>query len=342
MICRYLSIFLFFSLFYNSIATAQPQYTTTDYLVQNGDLQLQVRKVTENLYSSRRKIPLLLVHGGTGALTSFDLDVADASFAQSLADAGFTVYLMNVRGWERSTAPVYDLADTSLVAGSCQEAAADIDAVVSSILKDAPQSKVNLFGWAAGGHWASYYATLHPEKISHLVVLNSLYGVKAPWSFNGAFADLEDSLKFNNSIPAMRQSDEQGMLNVWKTEAESGAPTPADSVIMKTFVSRSVSFNSEHLLKVPGGFRKESFYMANGRKYWDAKDISVPILLIRGEHDFWSRPTDIDTYFNELPAGIVKKKVVVPGAGHFVFLDVKGSGRRTLVIAINNFIKKNL
>lgn len=342
MICRYLSLLLFLTLCYNGIAAAQQQYTTTDYFIQNSDVQLQVRKVTENLYSSRRKIPLLLVHGGTGALTSYDLDVADASFAQSLADAGFTVYLMNVRGWERSTAPAYDLADTSLVAASCVEAGGDIDAVINSIQKDNLQAKVNLFGWAAGGHWASYYATLHPDKIAHLVVLNSLYGVKAPWSFNGTFADPADSLKFNNSIPAMRQSDEQAMLNVWKAEAESGAPTPADSVIMKAFANRAVSFNSEHLLKVPGGFRKESFYMADGRKYWDAKDISVPTLLIRGEHDFWSRPVDIDTYFNELPAGIVKKKVIIPAAGHFVFLDVNGSGRRTLVIAINNFVKKNL
>ncbi|MFD0793279.1 alpha/beta hydrolase [Mucilaginibacter litoreus] len=322
---------------------AQSHYTTTEFFVQNGPLQLQVRKITENIYSSRKKIPILLVHGGTGAITSFDLETPDdASFGKALSDAGFAVYLMNIRGWERSTAPAYPLNDTALVAGSCQEAAADIDAVVSYILKDNPGKKINLFGWATGGHWASYYTTLHNEKVSHLIILNSLYGVKSPWIFNQAFADPVDSLKFNNSIPVMRQSDEQAMINIWGTGTNADTTIKADSAVIKSFAKTAVSFNTEHLLKVPGGFRKESFYMANGKKYWDAKDIAVPTLLIRGENDFWSRPIDLETYFNELPAGIVKKKITMPNAGHFLFLDIYGNGRRKLIIAINNFVRKDL
>jgi hypothetical protein len=42
---------------------------------------------------------------------------------------------MNVRGWENSTAPNYNTADTSLVAGSCQEAAADIRTATTSIFR---------------------------------------------------------------------------------------------------------------------------------------------------------------------------------------------------------------
>jgi pimeloyl-ACP methyl ester carboxylesterase len=336
---------LIFALLFNTgNASAQSNYTTTDFFVPNGSLQLQVRKVVETTYSSRRKLPLLLVHGGTGATTSFDLDAEDASFAKSLALGGFTVYIMNIRGWERSTAPAYNLTDTALVTGSCIEAASDIDAVVNYIQQGNPKGKINLFGWAAGGHWAAYYTTLHNDKVANLIVLNSLYGVKAPWMLNESFAEPADSTRFNSSIPAYRQSNEQQVTDSWKTGITPADTTliKPDSALVKAFAKSAVSFNEEHLLKTPGGFRKESFYMANGRKYWDAKDITVPTLIIRGDRDFWSRPVDVDTFYNELVSAPNKKKVVIVGGTHFVFLDTEGNGRRKLLIAINNFVKKGL
>ncbi|MEO7211378.1 alpha/beta fold hydrolase [Mucilaginibacter sp.] len=324
-------------------ASAQSNYTTTDFFVPNGALQLQVRKIVETTYSSHRKLPLLLVHGGTGATTSFDLDAEDASFAKSLALGGFNVYIMNIRGWERSTAPVYNLTDTALVAGSCQEAASDIDAVVNYMLQGNPKGKINLFGWAVGGHWAAHYTTQHNSKVANLIVLNSLYGVKAPWGFNTTFVSPTDSTRFDNSIPTYRQSNEQAVINIWKTGLTDADTTiKADSAVIKAFAKSAVSFNDEHLLKTPGGFRKESFYMANGRKYWDAKDITVPTLIIRGDRDFWSRPIDMDTFYNELIAAPNKKKIIIANGNHFVFLDTQGNGRRKLLIAINNFVKKGL
>lgn len=331
-------------LFNTGTASAQDNYTTTDFFVPNGSLQLQVRKIVETTYSSRRKLPILLIHGGTGATTSFDLNVEDASFAKSLALGGFTVYIMNIRGWEHSTAPAYNLADTALVAGSCQEAASDIDAVVSYMLQGNPKGKISLFGWAAGGHWAAYYTTQHNSRVANLIVLNSLYGVKAPWAFNEAFADRAEPTKFSSTISAYRQSDEEAVANIWKTGITAGDTTaiPPDSAMVSDFAKSAVSFNEEHLLKTPGGFRRESFYMAGGRKYWDAKDITVPTLIIRGDKDFWSRPIDMDTFYNELVSAPNKKKVSIAGGGHFVFLDIQGNGRRKLLIAINNFVKKGL
>jgi pimeloyl-ACP methyl ester carboxylesterase len=126
---------------------------------------------------------ILLVHGaGPGGVASFDF--GPGSFADSLVAKGFIVYLMNIRGWEESSAPLYNENDTSLTAGSCVEAAEDIDAVVDHIRKKEHLPRVSLFGWATGGHWAAYYTTLHNDKVDHLVVLNTLYGVNAPWSGN--------------------------------------------------------------------------------------------------------------------------------------------------------------
>ncbi|AMR30400.1 hypothetical protein A0256_02685 [Mucilaginibacter sp. PAMC 26640] len=342
MLCRYSFLALLYFLLLQLPASAQSSYISTDFFVPSGELSLHVRKITENTYSSHRKVPLLVINGGTGATTSFDLDAPDASFAKSLALSGFAIYLMNIRGWERSTAPAYALTDTSLVAGSCVEAALDIDAVVNYILKDSPKGKISLFGCEAGGHWASYYTTQHSNRVANLIVLNTLYGVKAPWALNAEFADPGDSTRFNNSIPVYRQSSEQQVADIWKTGDTVSDTLKADSAIIKAFAKSAVSFNNEHLLKVPGGFRKEAFYMAAGHKYWDAKDITVPTLVIRSENDFWSRPVDLDSYYDELKNTPIRKKLIIAKANHFVFLDYKGSGRRKLLIAINNFVKKGL
>jgi hypothetical protein len=64
---------------------------------------------------------ILLIHGGgPGYRASFDFYWNDNSpFATDLAEMGFTVYLMDVRGWEGSTAPAYSLTDTAVSAVSC-------------------------------------------------------------------------------------------------------------------------------------------------------------------------------------------------------------------------------
>jgi pimeloyl-ACP methyl ester carboxylesterase len=65
------------------------------------------------------------------------------------------------------------------------EAVRDLDAAVDFIRQRTGVSRVSLFGWATGGQWAGYYATLHSDKLSHLILLNALYGADAPHPFMG-------------------------------------------------------------------------------------------------------------------------------------------------------------
>ena len=134
------------------------------------------------------------------------------SFADSLVAKGFIVYLMDIRGWRESTAPLYNKNDTSLTAGSCVEAAEDIDAVVDHIRQREHLPRVSLFGWAAGGHWVAYYTTHHNDKVDHLIVLNTLYGINAPWSYNSAFANPSDSNHYDTHIPIYRISDTKSTI----------------------------------------------------------------------------------------------------------------------------------
>lgn len=287
------------------------------------------------------KMPiLLLVHGGGGGgLASFDLPVPNGSFARSLVALGCKIYIMDIRGWENSTLPERKEADSGSI-GSFKEAAMDIDAVINVIIRKEKTKKISLFGWASGGHWVSYYTTLHNDKVAHLITLNTLYGVKAPWSLADAFRDPLDSTRYNDTgLGRFRRSGPASLITAW----ENSIPVPSrdewrDPVIAGAYQHISVSFTKDSTLKVPGEYRKEAFYMAMGHQYWNAIEIRVPTLVIRGALDFWSRPADLSAFCNDLKNAPLKKCVILPEGTHFVFLDRPAHGRSQLLQEIIGFL----
>lgn len=99
-----------------------------------------------------------------------------------------------------------------------------------------------------------------------------------------------------------------------------------------------MSFTRDSTLTVPRDFREESFYMANGHQYWKAAELTVPVLLMRGALDCWSRPEDITACCNELTNAPRKKCVVIENGTHMVFLDKPEKGRDQLIREIMTFI----
>src|SRR6202521_6450142 len=86
----------------------EPKLETSDAMIPSGDagIQLFVRnKHLAGRESSSDKI-LLFVHGATyPAETAFDLPIEGVSMMDLIARRGYDVYLVDVRGYGRSTAP---------------------------------------------------------------------------------------------------------------------------------------------------------------------------------------------------------------------------------------------
>jgi alpha-beta hydrolase superfamily lysophospholipase len=120
-------------------------------------------------------------------VASFDLDVPGGSLAADLANAGLCVYIIDIRGYGDSTRPpaMTEPAEKHPPLVRSPEAAQDIDTAIDFILKRTWVTRVSLFGWVTGGQWVRFYATLHPEKLNRLILLNSLYGVDAPHPLMG-------------------------------------------------------------------------------------------------------------------------------------------------------------
>jgi pimeloyl-ACP methyl ester carboxylesterase len=91
-------------------------------------------------------------------------------------------------------------------------------------------------------------------------------------------------------------------------------------------------------MRIPGAFRKEHFEMALGKKFWDARDLRVRTLYVRGTRDHWSRPEDADALKRDLVNAPAFFQSIADGT-HFLFLDRPEHGRTVFLKLILDFLK---
>ncbi|MGH2534168.1 MAG: alpha/beta fold hydrolase [Thermomicrobiales bacterium] len=292
--------------------------------------------------------PLLLVHGGgPGGLASFDLPVPGYSLAHDLAMAGHAVYVSDVRGWSGSTRPpALDApAADNPPAVRCAEAARDIGAVVDTIRERRNVERVAILGWASGGHWAAAYAAGHNDRISHLVLLNTIYGIEAAWPIAAWFEASDRPGEFDRAIGAYGLRTAESLLASWdrtipvEDKTEWRDPRVADAYAREALASDPTSqTRNPPSMRVPTGFQRESYELTRGRKEWDAADIRAATLIVRGERDFWSRPVDITALEQDLVNAQRVRSVTIPDGTHYLFNDRHERGRSQLLHEVIAFL----
>jgi pimeloyl-ACP methyl ester carboxylesterase len=253
-----------------SLAASAPVHREELFAASDRGIDIHIREVRTETHNPCQ--PILLVHGvrAPGA-ASFDLPVAGGSLAADLADKGFCAYVMDVRGYGESTRPLemdQPLQNHPPLVRSV-EAVHDIDAAVELIRKRTGVSRVSLFGWATGGQWAGYYATLHSEKLSHLILLNALYGADAPHPLMGHGSDMKDPAhpgRLNPSIGAYRCNTAELLLGVWNRsipgsdKAAWRDPAVADAYVREALASDpETNRHNPPCFRSPNGALEDSF-----------------------------------------------------------------------------------
>lgn len=331
--------------------TSASQITRHDfYLPSDPGTRLFVREVVTAETKERK--PILLIHGArVPGLASFDLPVKGGSLAEDLAIRGLDVFVMDVRGYGASTRPrqMDEPPSPHAALVRSNEAARDIGAAVDWIREHKKTPQVALFGWATGGQWAGYYASLYPERVSALIMLNSLYGASSKHQLMGHRSDMEDPQQpghFNqNNCGTYRFNDAKSLLGAW----DRSIPTQnkeqwRDPAVANAYLKAALASDSTSPTRNPPSFRspcgalEDSFYMATGRQLWDASLITAPTLVVASERDFWSRPQDRELLAKHLVHAASLKVVVIPGATHFVHLDRAEHGRAQLLNDIVEFL----
>lgn len=325
---------------------------TAWHLRSDRGIRIAVRDVWHARALDRRLPPVVLLHGArVPGAASFDLPVRGGSLAADLAEAGHRVHIMDARGYGGSTRPpVMDgppQGNPPLAAGA--EVVRDVAAVVAAVRRRGRGRPVALVGWATGGHWLGWYASRFPSAVSHLVLYNSLYGAVDGHPTLGRGSSYEDPERpgeFNAALyGSHRYSTGASLLPSW----DDGIPIDdkdrwRDPKVVDAYVHEALASDPTSGDRRPPSFRaptgalSDSFYLATGRRLWSARTIRAGTLVLRSEHDFWSRPEDVPTLRADLVNAARVRTVELPNATHYAHLDRDHRGRGHLLAELLNWL----
>ena len=153
-----------------------PALTTEEFMVPALDpgIEIYVRnKRPADMTAFRPERTVLFVHGATyPAHTTFDLQLDGLSWMDYIAARGYDVYLLDLRGYGKSTRPkeMAQRPDANPPIVRTETAVKDISAVVDFILKRRNIPRLVLLGWSWGTFSTPTYTTQHPDKVERLVL----------------------------------------------------------------------------------------------------------------------------------------------------------------------------
>ncbi len=294
----------------------------TEYTVPSDPgIQLYVRE--KHPAGARSFAPdriLLFVHGATyPAETSFDLPVGGASMMDLLAARGWDVWLVDVRGYSRSTRPASmdGPPGEGTPVASTQEAARDVGAAVDFILQQRGVPRINLMGWSWGTSIMGLYTSTHNDKVERLVLYAPqwLSTNKVPPNAPpiGAYRTVtrEQTLtRWLMGVPEDKKADliPSGWFDMWADATFATDPAGAKQ--------------TPPVLRAPNGTAQDSRdYWLAGKPLYQPSDIRVPTLLIHAEWDADLPTYQTAAYFEQLTHTPYKRWVQLGEGTHTVMLE---------------------
>jgi pimeloyl-ACP methyl ester carboxylesterase len=322
-------------------ASAQTPKLVTDEIMVPAEpgIEIYVRnKRPADMNSFRPERTLLFVHGATyPAHTSFDLKLDGLSWMEHIAARGYDVYLLDLRGYGKSTRPKEmdekPEANAPIVRGTT--AVKDIGAVVDFILKRRGIARLNLLGWSWGTTLMATYTTQNPGKVERLVLYAPAWIRTTPSLSRPA-----------GPLGAYRMVARDQALARWLTgvpEEKKATLIPAgwfDAWADATFASDPVGAKmTPPVLRAPNGVQQDGdeFFSA-GKPYYDPAKISVPTLLVHAE---WDRDTPAymaQTLFPLLVNAPGKRYVQLPEGTHTIMME---KNRQMLFDAVQTFLDES-
>jgi len=324
-----------------------------DFKVRTADgVNVAIREVKPVSGSRGNLAPLVLLHGTRiPGLSEYDLPVRGGSFVEDLGRTGHVSLILDARGFGRSDRPASMEASPqkSKPYARCMEIVRDVDAAVEAAPKTTPDNKVALMGWGIGATVMLMYAAMWPEKVSHVILYNVLYGggtaherykghpledPERPGRFNSAHYggysyNCPDMLlkKWDETIPIV-DKDQWRDPDVAKAFAQAlidGDPTALE--------------RNPPTYRSPNGMLEDSYYIGKGKKLVDACLVQAKVLIIRPGLDYFSRVEDVKALQEDLVNAERVDLWEPPNSTHFVILDRPERGRAETIATIARFLE---
>lgn len=243
---------------------------------------------------------VLFLHGaGSPASAIWDIQHADYSMLRYLACRGFDAYTVDVRGFGGSTWPPALLkpAEGAPPAVRATDVMPDVAAALAYAQNRSGVSRVDLVGWSWGCVVAGMFAGRHPDRVRRLVLFAPVYDRKWPTRHRtaGAWRTEERALYFEYFDP---QREERATLE--------------DHV---EALFRFVGPNEP--VRLPNGPYRDVY--GPDAPVWEARAVSAPTLVVRGQADRASLQPHAYRLFQALENAPERRYVEIGAAGHFAF-----------------------
>jgi pimeloyl-ACP methyl ester carboxylesterase len=325
-----------------AIAQSGSKVVMEEFMVPAKDsgIEIYVRnKRPEGMTQFSPDKTVVYVHGATyPSETAFDLQLAGRSWMDHIAERGFDVYLLDLRGYGKSTRPkeMDQPAEANEPIVTTEVARRDVGAVVDHILQRRNIQKVNLIGWSWGTSIMGSYTAENPDKVNKLVLYAPQWIRNTPSLIQtsgklGAYRTVQRSAardRWLNGVPEDKKGDliPAGWFDAW-----------ADA----TFATDPVgAAQNPPVLRAPNGVVHDSnIYYGAGKPLYDPSKITAPTLLVVGDWDRDTPPYMAQTLFPLLTGAPTKRLVLIGDATHTVIME---KNRMQLFDEVQLFLEQKL
>jgi pimeloyl-ACP methyl ester carboxylesterase len=314
----------------SSVGAREPVIEMQEFIVPAVDpgIELYVRnKHSRGVKRFTADKIVLFVHGATyPAETTFDLQLNGRSWMDYIAQHGYDVYLVDVRGFGKSTRPAEmdQPAENNAPVVRTDTAVKDVGAAIDFILKRRGASKLNLMGWSWGTSIMGEYTTQHNDKVNRLVLYAPMWistsaPLVAPDVKLGAYRTVTREAartRWLRDVPEDKKAEliPAGWFDAW-----------ADA-----------TFGTDAVLRAPNGAVQDGreFWSA-GKMQYDPAGIRVPTLLVHAEWDVDLPSYMVYEYFARLTNTPYKRYVQIGEGTHSILME---KNRMQLFQAVQQFL----
>jgi pimeloyl-ACP methyl ester carboxylesterase len=302
-----------------------PEIVTEDTMVPTRDPGIEIfvrNKRPADLTAFRPERTVVYVHGATyPASTSFDLRLDGFSWMDYIAAHGYDVYLLDSRGYGRSTRPP-EMAESPDAHGPIvrgDTAIRDIGTVVDFVLRRRNIPRLNLIGWSWGTTLTATYTTQSTGKIARLVLYAPGWIRKTPALVPvgpgplGAYrltTRAQALTRWLTGVPDDKKATliPDGWFDTWADAAWADDPVGARQ--------------DPPAIRAPNGVLADNAeFWSSNKPYYDPAKITVPTLLVHGEWDRDLPPYMAQTLFPLLVNSPGKRYVMLAEGTHTILME---------------------
>jgi pimeloyl-ACP methyl ester carboxylesterase len=262
---------------------------------------------------------LLYVHGTSQAAeTTFDLALDGVSWMDYLAARGWDTYLVDLRGYGRSTRPpeMRQPASDNPPICTTDVAVRDFSAAADFALKRSGAARLSVMGWSWGTTIVGAYAAQNPAKVRRLVQFAPVWlrerrpaddkplGAYQAWTPEAQLANLQTGAPEDKRAGLIPPA----WLAAWREAALATDPEGARQ--------------TPPVVRTPTGAPHDSrAYWASGKPYYDPAKIEAPTLIVHGEWDGLLPLSMAQAIFARLTRAPKKRMVEIGEGTHFLLLE---------------------